>query len=113
MYMPVHYVWNIETSQAYYYAEVPPPVNILIMSKYPPAVGRGLQVRSFTSPLKAGRGFERAVLMLRNTKQVLGSFATHYIIGFGGTSLAHELFMNTYVIVHSYVHLSSFTGIII
>jgi hypothetical protein len=35
--------------------------------------------------------------MLRNTKQVLGSFATLQIVGFGGTSLAHELFMIIYL----------------
>jgi hypothetical protein len=45
----------------------------------------------------------------RNTKQVLGNFATRGIVGFGGTSLAHELFINTYVGHRR----SSCTGIII
>jgi hypothetical protein len=46
--------------------------------------------------------------MLRNTKQVLGSFAARHIVGFGGTSLAHELFMNMY----AFVRHTSFTGTI-
>jgi hypothetical protein len=35
---------------------------------------------------------------LETQKQVLGSFAT---VRFGGTSLAHELFINRYVVRHS------------
>jgi hypothetical protein len=37
-------------------------------------VGESLQVTKSLKP--GGRGFERDVRMLRNTKQVLGSFAT-------------------------------------
>jgi hypothetical protein len=43
--------------------------------------------------------------MFRNTKQVLGSFATKinsWVLG--GTSLAHKLLMNTFVIPSSFVH---------
>jgi hypothetical protein len=42
------------------------------------------------SPALKKLGVERAVLNFRNTKQVLGSFATHKIVGFGDTSLAYE-----------------------
>jgi hypothetical protein len=51
------------------------------MAWEPETVRKGLQVtknlEASPSQKTGGRGFERAVLSFRNTKQVLGSFATH------------------------------------